>query len=70
VLVKSEQIDCDSVIKTEISNVEQELDGSVSDQTERESVTNKDSYNYDTDMNVSGGDQSVVIEKFEVFLNT
>jgi hypothetical protein len=70
VLVKSEQIDCDSVIKTEISNVEQELDGSVSDQTDRESVTNKDSYNYDTDENVSGGDQSVVVKKFEVFLNT
>jgi hypothetical protein len=68
VLVKSEQIDCDSVIKTEISNVDQKLDGSADDQTHRESVTNLDSYSYNTDVNVIGGDQSVVIEEFEVLL--
>lgn len=72
VVVKSEQIGCDSVIKTEISNVDQKLDqkldGSVDDQTDRESVMNQDSYSYNTDVNITGGDQSVVIEKFEVFL--
>jgi hypothetical protein len=68
VLLKSEQIDCDSVIKTEISNVDQKLDGSVDDQTDRESVTNQDLYSYNTDANIIGGEQSVVIEEFEVLL--